>query len=371
MNNYRQHPRPRSWLQLISFSKGKAAWPQDPASIKSPFVANKTTEQQTKYPHQYSTLSFDKVFEAANDILKDLRNEFAIRNTRAQQGKFGADETLGLRHNDEHARLSVHLSAGAPVSESSLGILSDEAKKLRWFMLPCDLSTDETTRPGADQSSRSNGEVKLSLSKPAHQYSETLPSAPRSSSFQNLGAFLEDNDEAKNKREESEDLETAAGKKSVRSYTLEEQTNKKVKRNDDSIMPSLASYLSKVETKAKEVPRTPKNCDMNKPPKKMMRMLTRGIRAYRMISDGDRVMVALSGGKDSLSMLHMLFAYRAWSKTKFEIEAMTVDPQAPGFDPSPLKDYLRKLGVKYHFESQPVIDTGKSYRLKQAFEPFN
>ncbi len=67
------------------------------------------------------------------------------------------------------------------------------------------------------------------------------------------------------------------------------------------------------------------------------------------------MLVALSGGKDSLSMLHMLREYQRRSPVPFEIAACTVDPQTPEFDPRPLIPYLRALGVAYYFESQPII----------------
>ena len=54
---------------------------------------------------------------------------------------------------------------------------------------------------------------------------------------------------------------------------------------------------------------------------------------YGMIKEGDKVMLGLSGGKDSLTMLHCLLALQRRSPVKFELACVTVDPQTTGFDP--------------------------------------
>lgn len=54
---------------------------------------------------------------------------------------------------------------------------------------------------------------------------------------------------------------------------------------------------------------------------------------YDMIKEGDKVMLGLSGGKDSLTMLHCLLQLQRRSPIKFELACVTVDPQTTGFDP--------------------------------------
>ena len=76
---------------------------------------------------------------------------------------------------------------------------------------------------------------------------------------------------------------------------------------------------------------------------------------YGMIEDGDRVMVCLSGGKDSLSLLHSMRQYQHYAAKKgisFSLGAVTIDPQTPSYDPSPLKDYLKLLDTPYFYEEQ-------------------
>jgi len=79
-----------------------------------------------------------------------------------------------------------------------------------------------------------------------------------------------------------------------------------------------------------------------------------------MIKDGDKVLVCLSGGKDSLSLLHtMKQAQHVLAKEgiSFTFGAVTVDPQHSGFDPRPLIPYLKSLGVPYFYEEQGIMDT--------------
>lgn len=87
----------------------------------------------------------------------------------------------------------------------------------------------------------------------------------------------------------------------------------------------------------------------------------RAIADFRMINSGDRVVVGLSGGKDSLTVLHVLLALQKSSPVKFDIAAATVDPMTPEFDPHPLTAYMKALGVKYHMLSQPIIDMAKTH----------
>ena len=63
----------------------------------------------------------------------------------------------------------------------------------------------------------------------------------------------------------------------------------------------------------------------------------------------------MSGGKDSLSLLHTLHHLQQKAPVKFELLACTVDPQSDQYDPSPLTPYLAELGVPYFLESQPIM----------------
>ena len=104
------------------------------------------------------------------------------------------------------------------------------------------------------------------------------------------------------------------------------------------------------------------------PPRSLVTAAGRAIGDFDMIRDGDRILLGLSGGKDSLSLLHVLLHLQKKAPIKFELAACTVDPQSDQFDPSPLKPYLAELGVKYFFDSQPIVaeaqkNADQGYRL--------
>ena len=86
-----------------------------------------------------------------------------------------------------------------------------------------------------------------------------------------------------------------------------------------------------------------------------------------MIRAGDRVLLGLSGGKDSLSLLHVLIHLKARAPIRFELAACTVDPQSPDYDPAPLKPYLAALGVPYFYESQPIVAQAGEHMQGDSF----
>ncbi|XP_063961186.1 uncharacterized protein LOC129269590 [Lytechinus pictus] len=95
------------------------------------------------------------------------------------------------------------------------------------------------------------------------------------------------------------------------------------------------------------------------PPKKIFKPTLQALEDYKMLRDGDRVLVCLSGGKDSLSLLHTLRQYQFAAKKNgitFDLGAVTVDPQTSSFNPRPLIGYLAKLGLPYFYEEQCIID---------------
>tara|TARA_R110001583_G_scaffold28426_4_gene100906 strand:- start:1062 stop:2021 length:960 start_codon:yes stop_codon:yes gene_type:complete len=81
--------------------------------------------------------------------------------------------------------------------------------------------------------------------------------------------------------------------------------------------------------------------------KNLRRSTGRAIADYNMIEDGDRIMVCLSGGKDSYTMLDILLELKAVAPIKFDIVAINLDQKQPGFPEHILPAYLEKLGVEY------------------------
>jgi tRNA 2-thiocytidine biosynthesis protein TtcA len=90
----------------------------------------------------------------------------------------------------------------------------------------------------------------------------------------------------------------------------------------------------------------------NKLDKRLCRQTGQAIVDYNMIEAGDRVMVCLSGGKDSYTMLDILLKLQARAPIDFEIIAVNLDQKQPGFPQDILPAYLKQKGVKFHIEEQ-------------------
>jgi len=104
-----------------------------------------------------------------------------------------------------------------------------------------------------------------------------------------------------------------------------------------------------------------------RPPKSLMRPIGRAISDFDMIRHGDRILLGVSGGKDSLSLLHILLHLRRYSPVGFELGVITVDPQVEGFDPSPLRSYMASLSVPYFYERQPLMERALQHMNKDSY----
>lgn len=97
----------------------------------------------------------------------------------------------------------------------------------------------------------------------------------------------------------------------------------------------------------------------NKLEKKLCRLVGQAIGDFGMIEDGDKVMVCVSGGKDSYAMLDILMKLRERAPINFEIVAVNLDQNQPNFPAEILPNYLKGLGVQYHIEEQDTYSIVK------------
>ena len=97
----------------------------------------------------------------------------------------------------------------------------------------------------------------------------------------------------------------------------------------------------------------------NKLAKRLRRGVGQAIGDFNMIEAGDKVMVCLSGGKDSYSMLDLLLYLKDHAPIRFDIVAVNLDQKQPGFPAEVLPNYLKNLGVDFFIENQDTYSIVK------------
>ena len=119
-------------------------------------------------------------------------------------------------------------------------------------------------------------------------------------------------------------------------------------------MTQLLAHLGPTARQAEKV-----SHENNKLHKRLCRLVGQAIGDFKMIEDGDKVMVCLSGGKDSYALLDILLTLRERAPIHFDIVAVNLDQKQPNFPADVLPDYLRKLGVAFHIETQDTYSIVK------------
>jgi tRNA 2-thiocytidine biosynthesis protein TtcA len=99
--------------------------------------------------------------------------------------------------------------------------------------------------------------------------------------------------------------------------------------------------------------------EANKLAKRLRRQVGQAIGDFRMIEEGDKVMVCLSGGKDSWTLLDLLMQLREKAPVRFELAAVNLDQKQPGFPEQVIPDHCRALGVPFHVIEQDTYSVVK------------
>ena len=130
---------------------------------------------------------------------------------------------------------------------------------------------------------------------------------------------------------------------------------------DESSNAAAAVLHTGTDTRARAGPRDPRKVEFeaNKLKRRLRRQVGQAIADYGMIEEGDRVMVCVSGGKDSYALLEILCALREKSPVAFDLVAVNLDQKQPGFPADVLPRYLTERGIAFHIAEQDTYSVVK------------
>ena len=117
--------------------------------------------------------------------------------------------------------------------------------------------------------------------------------------------------------------------------------------------------MNDAATASTEAARAKAEFEINKLSKRLHRLAGQAIADFNMIEEGDKVMVCMSGGKDSYGMLDILLNLQQRAPIRFELVAVNLDQKQPGFPEHVLPEYLTARGVPFHIENQDTYSIVK------------
>ena len=100
--------------------------------------------------------------------------------------------------------------------------------------------------------------------------------------------------------------------------------------------------------------------ERNKCHKKLRRLVGEALTDFSMLEEGDKVMVCLSGGKDSYTLLDMMLSFRQHAPIRFDVVAVNLDQKQPGFPEHILPEYLAQREISYQVIEQDTYSIVKS-----------
>ncbi|XP_068220814.1 uncharacterized protein [Palaemon carinicauda] len=254
-------------------------------------------------------------------------------------------------------------------------LFREEAAELRWFVLPSEAKTYINKLSALDSVMRNQYEPPFSPSvyplsdkdlRKRHDFIWDRKDKDFNHSKESILSekinISSDGSAIKSNNSDQVDISSAGIFKvdNDSSKSGKEYENKTVSRKSKVICDDLKCFIKREDTKPlQEITKV----KWHSPPKNIFNPTVEALQEFNMIQNGDRILVCLSGGKDSLSLLHVLRQYQYYAKSRgvdFTLGAVTVDPMSASYDPRPLIPYLASLGVPYFFEQQDI--------LKQAAE---
>ena len=284
-------------------------------------------------------------------------------------------------------------------------LFQDEAEKLRWMILPCETKELLISKSISSMSlNQSSPFSPLRFDKPRSSVDEIMPKVDANGETDALrvGSLLSKSIDVPSKyltklyptvenikwTKFQEEKINIQNKQAINEVPAANKNGLSTNTNGVSMVCDDGSCVlpegGRNSSEKIEPPIPKSRCRWQAPTKDIFKPFLEAVEEFKMIKEGDRVLVCLSGGKDSLSLLHTLRQYQFYAgkqsqnPIKFDLGALTVDPLSSAYDPRPLIPYLAELGVPYLYEEQAIMEQGVYHYIyyphcakPSLFDPFS